>query len=84
MPDFPPEPCPFSLPLPGERLTWLLVLIGWDREELAWRLDIPTRTVAAWEKGGSFIPNRVAIWLEMLARTMAANAIPVDWDERSD
>jgi transcriptional regulator with XRE-family HTH domain len=76
---FPPPPVPFSLPLPHERLNWLLEVLGWTQPELAKRLDLSSSKVNTWIKGRSKPPNIVAIWLEMLAQTMMANAKPLLW-----
>jgi len=79
----PPEPPgEFSLPLTPERLKWQLDVIGWGRGEVAHRLDIDDRKVAAWVVGRSFCPNLVAVWLEKLAQKMLVDPVPPDWNER--
>jgi hypothetical protein len=77
--EVPEEPGEFSLPLSGARLQWQLEVLGWSQGELARRLDLRPTKVTQWANGSSFPPNRVGIWLEMLARSMVWNAQPPMW-----
>lgn len=76
----PKEPKPFSLPLTKERLNWQLDVLGWSRNELARRTDVSMSKAAQWVSGKSFVPNRLAVWLEMLALAMVGLGRPLLWD----
>ena len=78
--EVPEEPGEFSLPLSAERLQWQLQIIGWSHGELARRLDTKPSKITHWASGVSMPPNRVAVWLEMLARSMVWNAQPPMWN----
>ena len=67
----------FSLPLTPERLSWQLEVLKWSNGELARRLNIRPSKVSAWINGRSFVPNRVAVWLEDLAQKTLAG--PIGW-----
>jgi hypothetical protein len=75
----PKEPCPFTLPLPADRLNWQLEVLGWSRQELARRLEVSSSKAAHWCQGVSFMPNRVAIWMETKAQVMLAHPAPLMW-----
>jgi hypothetical protein len=73
----PDPPGEFSLPLTPERLDWQLKVLNWSNGELSRRLDIRPNKASAWIAGRSFVPNRVAVWLEDLAQRTVAG--PQGW-----
>jgi transcriptional regulator with XRE-family HTH domain len=77
----PPGPPPggFTLPISQSRLLWQLDVIGWSKDELVRRLGVSSQKASNWVKGKSLMPNSVAVWLEMLAQTLAANPKPAGW-----
>jgi ribosome-binding protein aMBF1 (putative translation factor) len=78
---FEDPPVEFSLPMPAERIQWALDVIGWSHGELARRLEVEPSKVSKWAGGKSYMPNRVAIWLEMLAGVMQVMPKPILWGE---
>lgn len=81
---FAEPPCEFTLPMTTSRLAWCLAVIGWDRRELALRLDVPDATAAQFISGKRNLPNRVAAWLETLAAMMLAFPEPFFWTNNAD
>jgi hypothetical protein len=77
--EFPPEPGPLELPLTAERLSWQLDVLEWSRQELARRTEVSSTKAQKWVTGQSFMPNRIAIWLEHLAQVMLAIGKPMLW-----
>jgi len=74
---YPEPPGEFSLPLSPDRLNWQLEVLDWTDGELGRRLNARQNKVSAWMNGRSFVPNRVAVWLEDLAQKIVAG--PEGW-----
>ena len=68
----PEGPGPFQLPISKERLNWQLEVLGRSHQELARRTDVSHSKAANWVSGRSFMPNRLAVWPEMLTQAMLA------------
>jgi len=83
MPSNRPSPPEFTIPMTAERLNWCLETIGWSRSVLAERLDIEGTTVARMCQGKSGIPNRVAVWIDTLAKIVLAVPVPHLWVRNS-
>jgi transcriptional regulator with XRE-family HTH domain len=78
---FPKAPAPFTLPLTTQRLNWQLDVLGWSRNELARRTEVSNSKAAQWVQGKSFLPNRIAVWLEMLTQAMLGLGRPLLWNK---
>jgi hypothetical protein len=63
------------------RLKWNLKCIGWSPNELAVRLDINERTAQKWVAGKSFVPHRIAVWIEEVRAIVMAISKPLLWGE---
>jgi hypothetical protein len=74
-------PDELTLPISCEHIEWCLEVLGWSHGELARRLDVNPNKVSKWIGGKSHMPNRVAVWLEMLARVMHAMPVPPLWGD---
>jgi len=74
---YPDAPGEFSLPLTPDRLNWQLEVLDWTDGELGRRLNLRQSKVSAWINGRSFVPNRVAVWLEDLVQKIIAG--PEGW-----
>lgn len=59
-----------------DRLKACLDAIRWTQRELSFALDVNERTVRRWAAGQNPVPERVAQWLETLARCHEVNPAP--------
>jgi hypothetical protein len=76
----PPPPPPEGEAPDGERVRWLLYVIGWSTNELARRLDITPNTARDWFSGRRPMRTEVHAWLEDLAQLHFTRLRPPNWE----
>jgi hypothetical protein len=59
-----------------DRFRHCLVALLFSHRDLATLLDVDTRQVRRWASGGHTVPERIAAWLDTLARFHEANPPP--------
>lgn len=59
-----------------DRFRQCLGALRWSHNDLAGLLDVDTRQVRRWASGDHAVPERIAAWLETLARIHEANPPP--------
>jgi transcriptional regulator with XRE-family HTH domain len=59
-----------------DRFRACLAALHWSQHGLARVLGVDEREVRRWASGAHAVPERIAVWLETLARTHEANLPP--------
>jgi len=55
--------------------------IGWSPAELARRLGTSESKVEHYTTGKSFVPHRLALWMQGISNYMANVGLPIGWDD---
>ena len=59
-----------------ERLSVIMIALGWSAAELGRRLSTSERSVRRWLSGNAPIPDRVGEWLEAMVQHMQSGPPP--------